>query len=218
MKQIFLVPGYGVPKDITRDGNYGRYLGLVFNKIYDLAAEKEARIIFSGGPTDCFKPYRRTEAGEMLKMFKRQVGASFLKKATARWCLAEERKAISTLENLLNAKKFFRNNKAAVFVFCEETRQDRVRKLVKKIFGRLPVKIVPVDFDASANRYRGDNYLSEKETLALKVDLWGLKSRKNLHKHHLAHEERLAILRRAPENKRGEALNEWWKKWMTVIK
>jgi methionyl-tRNA synthetase len=45
---------------------------MVFNKIYDLVTRNDIAkplIIFSGGKTDCFKPYKRNEASEMIKLF-----------------------------------------------------------------------------------------------------------------------------------------------------
>jgi len=71
MKQVFIVMGYGVPQDIMADGNYAVYLRNVFNHIYDEASRRKVEpiIIFSGGKTDLFKPYKRTEAGEMIKFF-----------------------------------------------------------------------------------------------------------------------------------------------------
>lgn len=64
MKNIFIIPGYGIPKDILKDEPYRKYLGLVFNHIYQICLNKDENkpvIIFCGGNTDIFKPYTRTE-------------------------------------------------------------------------------------------------------------------------------------------------------------
>ena len=43
MKNIFLVFGYGIPKNILKDENYNFYLKMVFNKIYDLATKNDIK-------------------------------------------------------------------------------------------------------------------------------------------------------------------------------
>ena len=72
MKNIFLILGYGIPKNISKDGNYNFYLKIVFNRIFEITIKKcliEPLVILSGGKTDCFSPYARTEAEEMTKLF-----------------------------------------------------------------------------------------------------------------------------------------------------
>lgn len=88
MKNIFLVFGYGIPKDILKDENYNFYLKMVFNQIYNLVIEKNIDnpvIICSGGKTDMYKPYKRTESTEMTKLFKSIAKRPFLKQVTKDW-------------------------------------------------------------------------------------------------------------------------------------
>ncbi len=64
MKKVYLVFGYGVPKNIIKDENYNFYLKMVFNQIYNLEVKYKSDsplIICSGGKTDCFKPYKRND-------------------------------------------------------------------------------------------------------------------------------------------------------------
>lgn len=37
MNNVYLIFGYGVPKNISKDNNYKFYLNMVFNKIYTQA-------------------------------------------------------------------------------------------------------------------------------------------------------------------------------------
>ena len=77
---IFLIFGYGIPEDVKQDKNYVTYLHITFNKMYELAAEKEAVIIPCGGPTNCTPPYEGTEAQEMERFITDHIEHSGLKK------------------------------------------------------------------------------------------------------------------------------------------
>lgn len=94
MNNIFLVFGYGVPKNILKDENYNFYLKIVFNKIYDLVVKNKIYkpiTICCGGETDMFKPYKRTEADEMIKLFKTLIEERpFLKSTTKSWLLFQK--------------------------------------------------------------------------------------------------------------------------------
>jgi len=214
-KQIYLILGYGVPKDILSDKHYDRYFSQAFNCIYNQSAGGPAVIIFSGGPTDCYKPYKRTEAGEMLKLFKKFCGQSFVRKAVKRWKLLVENKSLSTLENLLFAKNILIGKKIKggnLTIFCEATRVRRIKILAGKIFSKLfKIKIVSVDFDTSVNRYCAKDFLDKKEKKSLKLELRALKDKKLLKKARGLCLERLEMFRNEGYNKNPVVITKWWK-------
>jgi hypothetical protein len=189
MTDIFLVFGYGVPKDILKDENYNFYLKMVFNKIYDISIKRNSKkslIIFCGGKTDMFKPYRRTEADEMIRFFTNLIRKRpFLSRLTKNWLLIPEKTSLSTLENLINSKKIIEKKaikNAHLAIFCEQTRKRRISVLAKKILGarHYSVQVMPIDFDISANRYLLPDFIDRKEKAELKHSLSALKSPENL--------------------------------------
>lgn len=217
MENIFLVLGYGIPKNILKSEKYGFYLNSVFNKIYDLAVKNKISkpiIIFSGGDTDRYKPYKRNEADEMIKLFRILKKRSFVKKVAKDWILLPEKKSLSTLENFLNCKKIIANKKikeANLHIFCEQTRRKRVRTLAGKIFGQnYKCCIIPLDFNFSFNRYLDPDFIIKKERTELKHCLWALRSKKNLEMHHKTFEEKFAFLRKFNTDKRPDALKKYW--------
>lgn len=97
MKNSFLIPGYGVPKNILKDENYNFYLKIILNAIFDLTVKKKQEksvIIFSGGKTDCYRPYKRTEADEMIKLFRSLINHARLGAVTKNWQLIPEKKSV----------------------------------------------------------------------------------------------------------------------------
>jgi len=218
MKDVFLIFGYGVPKNILVDENYNLYLKTIFNQVYDFVTKNKIQnplIICSGGKTDCFKPYKRTEGDEMIKFLKKLCQQSFLKPVTKNWLFISEKISLSTLENFLYCKNILKKQKiisARLFVFCEQTRVKRVKILAKKILAKkYNLTVIPVDFDTSPNRYLDPQFLTEKERLVLKHDLWALENPANLKKYHQLFEEKLKFLRKAGPEVHTKAVQEWWK-------
>lgn len=217
---IFLVFGYGVPKDILKDENYNFYLKMVFNKIYDIVIKNyidNPIIITCGGKTDMFKPYDRTEADEMIRFFKTFIKERpFLNSGTENWQFISENKSLSTLENLLNSLNIVQKldiPEANFYIFCEQTRENRIKTLAKKILDKNYNFItIPIDFDLSANRYLPTEYLAKKEKLDLKYSLWALQSPKNLKKHHKVFEEKMEYIRKSGHKQSISTLKEWWDK------
>lgn len=220
MNNIFLVPGYGIPKDILKDENYNFYLKMVFNKIYDFVLKNRSAkplIICCGGKTDMFKPYKRNEADEMIKFFTEIIKQrSFLNQVTKNWLFIPEKESLSTLENFINSKKIIlkrKIKKANLFIFCEQTRERRLKILSKKIFGKNHnFQIIPIDFDISVNRYLSSDYLDQKEKIGLEHALWALRSPENLKKHHEIFKEKIEYLRKAGPKAHTEAVKKWWDK------
>jgi hypothetical protein len=215
MKQVFIVPGYGVPKDILRDLNMTLYLRGVANYIFDRTAgdAKPPVVIFSGGPTDMWKPYKRTEAAEMYRWMKTAIKSRDFRKEMKRWKIRLEVKSISTLEKVIFLSKM-KQAGMRVTVFSEFTRAPHWERLLAK--GRIPAKVISIDFDASANRYRVPQ-LQEKEQAIIRFDLWALRSQQNLRKHRQFFQKRLEYLRQAGPKNHVEAVHRFWKDGATML-
>jgi len=126
-----LICGYGVPKNIFEDKGYHAYLTACFNHLFKNLRDKPGKIIVNGGPTDCYKPYRRTEAGEMAKWLKKKK--TEVEKLTSQkipWQIISRPKSLSSAEDLLNFKPLASGQK---IIFCEHTRAPRIKKLAAKI-------------------------------------------------------------------------------------
>lgn len=221
MSQLFIISGYGVPKNIFHDENYNFYLKMAFNKIYDLTDKTDQQvIIFCGGNTDLYKPYKRTEAEEMKKFFIKLIKIkTIIKKLTNNWSLEVENKSLSTLENLLNTKKLISKYKVnKLTIICEQTRKKRISLIAKHIFTDKKVTVLPIDFDLSANRYLPKEFLDKKEKAEIKHSLWALKSPHNLKKHHSIFVDKIKYLRKAGPNLQVEELKKWWEKKLTLVK
>ncbi|OQX71289.1 hypothetical protein B6D52_02045 [Candidatus Parcubacteria bacterium 4484_255] len=226
MKNIFLILGYGIPKNIFKDENYNFYLKMVFNKIYDLVTKNKIKapiIICSGGKTDMFKPYnKRSEADEMIKFLKKLSKKLFLKEITKDWLFVSEKKSFSTLENLLNCQKIIQERKIRKFnlyIFCEQTRGKRTKTLSKKILDKnYTLQVIPIDFDVSSNRYISHEFFVKKEKAELSHSLWALQSPENLKKHHKLFKERIIFLRKAGPKVHVKVVKEWWEKKLKNLK
>lgn len=220
MNNIFLIFGYGVPKDILKDENYNFYLKTIFNNIYDISIKNNIDnpiIITCGGKTDMFKPYHRTEAEEMIRFFTDFIqNRPFLQSITKNWTFIPEKESLSTLENLLNSIKIVESkeiNKAQFFIFCEQTRENRIKTLATQVLQNNDhITIIPIDFDTSPNRYLDPKYLAQKENLELNHSLWVLQSPENLQKHHKVFEEKMEYLRTIHHKTDMNTVKEWWDK------
>jgi uncharacterized SAM-binding protein YcdF (DUF218 family) len=215
MKEVFIVLGYGIPKDILRDNNYRRYLPIAFNTIYSATQERgvEPVVVFSGGRTDMFKPYRRTEAVEMAH-FSRTLLKKLFPKERKLWKLYAEKRSLSTMENLLYTKELLKRNRVPltrVMLFCEATRERRVHILAKKLLAVQHLRVVPVDFDLSSNRYLDPAFLREKEERVLRFDVWALKNPENFKKYHSLFREKIAFLRSQGTRGHAKAVERWWR-------
>lgn len=226
MDSVFLVFGYGIPKDILKDENYNFYLRMVFNKIYSFVMENKIDkpiIITCGGETDMLKPYKRTEADEMIKLFSAFIKERpFLDPITKSWLFIPENKSLSTLENLLNSNKIVQKRKikkANFFIFCEQTRENRIKVLAKKILDKnYNFLTVPIDFDVSATRYLPQEFLDKKEKAELEHSLWALQSPKNLKKHHEVFVDKIEYLRKEGAKVQVETLKKWWEQKLNELK
>lgn len=196
---------------------------MAYNKIYDITSENKIAnpiIVCAGGMTDCYKPYKRSEADEMVKFFKKFCKKPFLKKITKDWTFIAENKSLSTLENFLNSLEIVKkkNIKSANFyIFYEKTRENRVRALAKKILKSYKFEVFPIDFDVSQNRYLDPEFLKKKERVELRHSLWALKSPENLKKHHEMFLEKIEYFRREQVDKNPNVIRKWWESKMKDI-
>lgn len=225
MRSIFLILGYGIPKDILKDDNYKTYLRSVFNNIYSIVQEQKNEkpiIIFSGGKTDIFKPYKRDEAREMIKFFQTICQRIDLKKQTKKWQIINESNALSTLENLIDTKEKLAKikiKKGEITIFCEATRKKKVDLFAKKVFpASFKVKIEAIDFDLSPSRYLDQDFIKQKELQDIKLGLWALKSQENFKKYHQMFVDRMKYFRRQGPRKHIKSIHQWWQDKLNELK
>lgn len=203
---VFLIFGYGIPKDIFQDENYKTYLNITFNTIFDKLQKQdsEAYVIFSGGKTDMIEPYTRSEANEMKKYFESLLQRPFLKDYAEKVNLLVEEESFSTLENMLFTNKIVEAqlDPTQVFIFAEKTRENRIKVLADKIY-KIPFDVYPVDFDKSEQRYN-TSAVVQKENIELQAALWALESSENTQEYHELFKGRIDLLRKAsPEERPG---------------
>jgi hypothetical protein len=215
MKNIFIISGYGIPKDILKDEPYRKYLGFTFNKIYQICLDKKDKepiIIFTGGPSDVFKPYKRTEAQEMKKLFLNYAKRDFVRKHTKTWKYKTENKSLCTIENIIYSDSLVKNirGKKFFYLFCEYTRRNKVKTFAKKIIKK-NFKVIDLDFDLSANRYLEPEFLHKKESFSVKYELKTLTDQKFKKQFHKTLEDRLDFFRKQGPKKHRKAIEEWWK-------
>lgn len=222
MKNIFIIPGYGIPKNIFHDEPYRRYLGLVFNHVFEICTKNNdwrPMIIFCGGPTDIFKPYKRTESQEMKKMFLEYSQRAFVKNYTKTWHYKIENKSLSTAENLLFAKNILSKmtGKRKIYIFCEYTRRLKLKIFAQKIFTN-KFFIIPFDFDLSINRYRDPEFITKKENMDIKFGLLAIKDKIFRAKYRKMFIEKLVYFRKMGPTKHQEAINIWWQEKIKELK
>lgn len=219
--QTFIILGYGIPKKIEDDDNYRRYLGITFNAIFSSSQNpnEQVAILFCGGLTDMFKPYRRTEAQEMFRLFKAFADRNACRNVTKKWKYFLEKKSLSSLENLVYAKQIFDSKKietSNLTIFCEATRGARIKRNAKRIFGK--TNVVIVDFDLSENRYIDLELIKKREQATVKLDDWALESPEHLKEFRKLFVDKFTFLRKAGPAHHQEALRAWWKKRLDELK
>lgn len=210
----FIVCGYGIPEDIWKDQNYLTYLHVAFNHIYASAKNEPALIIPCGGPTSCTPPYTGTEAekiGEYLEYLTRREA---MHGAGEKWRIVLEDTSLSSLENLLFARRIMEEKGGTeVVLFCEETRVARNTETMQTIFKNTPQKVVGIDFDISKNRYLSADVIEKKEAAEREHAQWALQNEENLAKHHAFFEEKFRRLRTWQDEGMShvDAVTRWYK-------
>lgn len=214
MRTAYLVLGYGVPDDVFSDANYTTYLRVVLNLIWGDKASNKI-VLFAGGRTDMRPPYRRTEAGEILKFFRKWARRREVRDTVESWHVASNPLSLSTPESLSWFVEYLNNvDFDRTVVFCEKTRRQRVEELMRQLVGAEPVRkglmlVLGIDFDVSANRYRPPDEIKEREAAELDLDTWALESPVHLDRHRQLREERLKFLRAAGPKRHVQAIQDW---------
>lgn len=217
----FCVLGYGIPKDMSEDLNYQIYLRTVFNGIFEACAQANVWnpvIVFCGGKTDMWAPYRRTEAQEMKRVFGALMKRPVTRPHTRAWKLLTESTSLSTLDNLLYTKELMERGLFSakhLTIFCEQTRVDRVKAIARKLFTK--ARVHPIDFDQSDNRYLDPMKLHYISKGGLSLDMRALKSERVLAAHRTLFKEKLAFLRKAGPDVHVETVRQWWDIQLTKI-
>lgn len=220
--RFFLFFGYGIPKKILEDVNYNVYFRCAFNIIYkQIESLKDNILIFTGGKTDSFFPYKRTEAEEMKKLFQFLLKKIPSPLSEKNFKILLEKKALSTLENQIYCKDLILKNfgksaltNSEIHIFCEFTRKKRILNSCQKIFGKkAKIKIHALDFDTSEQRYLNKKLLQNKEKAAIHYDEEFLKGRLNLKQY------RAFFLKKFSKLKESDNKNETIKSiWLQSIK
>lgn len=217
---IYLVPGYGIPAgDICADGNYNAYLHAVLAAAFDaLSADARAKLVLvlSGGSTDMVAPYGRTEAGEMARWFRTKLEREVFAGIRDRIEIRLEGRALSTLDNLLRFQgmgfPFAKGD--TIVVFCELTRHERVLSLVTRLFADKGAvfKVRGIEFDQTDNRFRGPEFLRQREEADRRIASQALRSKKDLAAYRALYKRRIARLREAGTGQAHvDAVHAWWK-------
>lgn len=210
MNILNIVLGYGVPENIMEDVAYTTYLTVAFNRMYAQAQRaqvQEPRVILCGGPTD-INGGMQTEAAEMKRWFLQHMQTH---KISGWHCYTEEQ-SLSTLENLMFAKRVIAAKHLSfheLHVYCEQTRVWRVSQLIEGLFKGVSYDVQGVDFDASARRYSGLDALLHQELLVCNHDLWALQDQEHFKAHHKLYEQKMHILREKGPHDMEEAQKEW---------
>lgn len=213
---IYILCGYGLPKDISTDANYQTYLHIAFNHVFSHSANQPAAIIPCGGPTSCEPGHDGTEAEKMADYLQQMMQRDELIGPTQQWQIILENTSLSSLENQLFARDVMQRNNIAgpITVFCDATRAKRIGIITKKIHAPNPVTIVPIDFDVSLNRYANLEAIAEKEAFGIKENLWTLEDPERIKHHHQLFEEKFAFLRKRQSEglSHVDAVAEWFTK------
>lgn len=219
---IFIVCGYGLPKDIRNDQNYTIYLQTAFNRMYDLASKQEATIIPCGGPTNCESPYAGTEAGAITERLREFIDRETFGETTSQWTIIPEEASLSALENLLFAQRILReqNLTGPVTIFCEKTREMKVGLFAERVFLNTEIHVHAIDFDGSKNRYLDPEIIQKKEGFSTKEGLWTLEHPERIQKHHELLQTKFDFLRKRQTEglSHVEAVKEWIEREADVIR
>ncbi len=227
MQYVFIISGFGMPKDILKDENYNFYLKMVFNRIWDRVLKDNPDnvcIVFTGGKTSPFDE-KLSEAGEMKRFWMQKMikERAFIAKKVRKWKIWTERRALSSYENLAFSKDLlirklsesgvkFGKEKIKIFIFTEWTRQRKVRYFAKQVFHPkyFSTQIIGIDFDISPNRYLDPEYIKQKEKVDIKLTNWAMQSPENFKKYHKIFEDRIKYIRKNKDRHHPQVVKEWW--------
>jgi hypothetical protein len=123
------------------------------------------------------KPYQRTEAEEMARFFANLIkNRTFLNQITKKWMLIPEKESLSTLENIINSKKIIKSRKIDkdnIFIFCEHTREKRIKTLAKRYLTRTTIfRYYPLILIYQSTGIYLLNLSPKKNKLSLNIPCW----------------------------------------------
>lgn len=206
---------------MTANIGYRTYLHLALNKMYSESANQACVMIPCGGPTNLEPPFQGTEAEAMASYLAQMIDRPELQKATQLWKIALEDQSLSTLENLLFAKRLIdqQSMEGSITIFCEETRKERLRETAERVFKK-DVRIESIDFDVSKNRYLDPTTIRSKEQDALKETIWTLDQEDRLVQHHELFVRKFAFFReeRAKGLSHVDVVEKWYKEMPAIMK
>jgi len=138
-ERIFLVLGYGIPKNILVDENYNFYLKITFNTIFNIVQKNnitEPIIICTGGKTDMYPPYKRSEGEEMVRFFKHLIQKSNIKKVTKNGNLLQKKNLCRHWKILFFAKKLLMDIRIHIptYMFFQNFLDVPVFQTLQKMF------------------------------------------------------------------------------------
>lgn len=220
MKQVFIVPGYGIPPNTLKDNAYRAYLTSVTKQVTNYLKTRpltKCVLIFCGGKTALDKPFNRTEAGEMVRLFT-HVSRNTLSSSQIK--INKEQKSISSLENLVNANNALQRltkTKKQVIIFFERTRAYRGRELAKIVIKGKKIKVIPVDL-YTPEQMKHIKLMQKKDKLSLNASLWALRSTEHYKKLHRIYLRRIRILRRTPPGNREVVNRNLWTEALQMMK
>lgn len=221
MCSIFLIVGYGIPKDMSEDLNYRIYLGVVFNTIFTWCVANDSwnpMIIFSGGKTDMYPPYRRSEAVEMRNVFRRLMKRPACVKQVKAWSLLTETMSLSTLDNFIYTKELLKRKNVKdefVQVFGEFTRKQRLQRQAGHFFKQSLV--TAIDFDQAGNRYLESSFIEKREREAYKLEHRVLIGRVPYIQYRQLFVRKIQYLREAGPDAHVDAVRRWWEEQLAAI-
>ncbi len=203
---VYIVPGYHLPKDINNDQTYMKYFDYVCIEIKKISNDEKVLIVLSGGNIDMDEPFDKILSKEMMKLFEK-----YKTKYNLNCLIKTEEKSLSSLENLLYSRDIIDefNDKNEIYIFSDTQRLSRMKVLADNVFDN--PKMLGIDLSQSEEKQNADT-VNKKEELATKFSLWALRSEKNFEKFRNIYSEKYAYLRTIPPENRKSAEIEWWKK------
>jgi hypothetical protein len=204
--KIFIVPGYHLPKDISKDEVYKIYFNYVCQEIKKTCLNGEKiTVLLSGGNIDMDQPFDRILSKEMKESFL-ATSNSYNLNCT----LFTEEKSLSSIENLIYSKEIIDEIEGdkLIYIFSDLQRAKRTQLTADIIFKNY--KLLTIDLSSKEER-NNQEIVEKKENLALNFSLWALKNKDNLEEFKQVYVDKFKLLRSVSADKRKETEINWWK-------
>lgn len=204
--KIFIVPGYHLPKDISKDEVYKIYFNYVCQEIKKTCLNGEKiTVLLSGGNIDMDQPFDRILSKEMKESFLATSNSYNLN-----CILFTEEKSLSSIENLIYSKEIIDEIEGdkLIYIFSDLQRAKRTQLTADIIFK--DYKLLTIDLSSKEER-NNQEIVEKKENLALNFSLWALKNKDNLEEFKQVYVDKFKLLRNVSADKRKETEINWWK-------